>query len=309
MLLSYPSIYALGHKAVEGIFDGVVVIQEKLDGSQFSFGVINGQLLIRSKGAEIFPESADKMWAPAVATVVGLYQANLLHPDWIYRAEAICKPKHNTLCYSRVPRGGLILYDVTIGLEDYASPESVEIIGEGLNLEVAPTVFRDKLDATNSLNLFRQLLETESILGGTKIEGIVIKNYAKFTRDKHVMMAKVVSDMFKEKHKTEWAGGKSSGKDIVDTIIESLRTPARWQKAVQHLREQGTLLGAPQDIGPLMREVQEDVFKEEEDEIKDALFKYAKDHIRRGVASGLAKWYKQELAKNVLAKENSDVVM
>jgi ATP-dependent RNA circularization protein (DNA/RNA ligase family) len=39
MILSYPSIYALGHRAIRELFDGPVVVEEKIDGSQFSFGV------------------------------------------------------------------------------------------------------------------------------------------------------------------------------------------------------------------------------------------------------------------------------
>ncbi len=41
---SYPSVYQLGHKAIQNIFDGKVVIEEKIDGSQFSFGMINRPL-------------------------------------------------------------------------------------------------------------------------------------------------------------------------------------------------------------------------------------------------------------------------
>jgi hypothetical protein len=35
---SYSSIYALGHKALAELFMEPVLIEEKVDGSQFSFG-------------------------------------------------------------------------------------------------------------------------------------------------------------------------------------------------------------------------------------------------------------------------------
>lgn len=38
---SYPKSLNVGHKLAEKLFDGPVVIQEKVDGSQFSFGVFN----------------------------------------------------------------------------------------------------------------------------------------------------------------------------------------------------------------------------------------------------------------------------
>lgn len=50
MINSYPSIYSLGHRYISELFSGPVVIQEKIDGSQFSFGNLNGKLFCRSKG-------------------------------------------------------------------------------------------------------------------------------------------------------------------------------------------------------------------------------------------------------------------
>ena len=41
---SYGKIFNLGHKETEALFDGPVVVEEKIDGSQFSFGSINGEL-------------------------------------------------------------------------------------------------------------------------------------------------------------------------------------------------------------------------------------------------------------------------
>ena len=36
--------------------------------------------------------------------------------------------------------------------------------------------------------------------------------------------------------------------DMIALLIQELTTPARWQKAVQHLREDGKLEGSPRDI-------------------------------------------------------------
>ena len=75
---SYPSIYALGHKAVADIFVEPVLIEEQIDGSQFSFGIFETNrdmpntelagytLRCRSKRAEILPLAPDKMFQAAV---------------------------------------------------------------------------------------------------------------------------------------------------------------------------------------------------------------------------------------------------
>lgn len=57
-LHSYPKIFAIGHKAVQELFDGPVLVEEKIDGSQFSFGVIDGKIEMRSRGCAVLPEAA-----------------------------------------------------------------------------------------------------------------------------------------------------------------------------------------------------------------------------------------------------------
>ena len=67
-------------------------------------------------------------------------------------------------------------------------------------------------------------------------------------------------------------------------------------------RDDGKLLDAPQDIGPLMKEIHEDLDSEETETIKEALYKmYIKD-IKRSATRGFADWYKDRLAKNLLDK-------
>ena len=41
----------------------------------------------------------------------------------------------------------------------------------------------------------------------------------------------------------------------------------------------------------------------DQEEIKEALFKHFWQHIQRGITSGLAEWYKDELAKSAFEKE------
>ncbi len=96
-LHSYPKVYAIGHGAIAELFDGDVLVEEKIDGSQFSFGrSVDGELLMRSRGATIVPGSSDsKMFAAAIATVQSL-SPNLIH-GWTYRCEYLAKPKHNVL--------------------------------------------------------------------------------------------------------------------------------------------------------------------------------------------------------------------
>jgi len=298
---SYPSIFNLGHRYVADLLTSPVLVEEKVDGSQFSFGLFeeNGgnvgaydRLRVRSKGAEMHPEAPEKMFAAGVAWV--RENAHMLKPGWTYRGEYLAKPKHNALTYDRHPRNHIILFDINPAQEEYLPWEAKAQEAERLGLEVVPRLFHGKLD---TIEQFREYLTRESILGGQKIEGVVIKNYALFGQDKKVLMGKFVSEAFKEVHSKSWKADNPGKADIIQRLVEKYHGPARWQKAVIHLREQGKLDGSPRDIGLLMREVWPDIEKEEKDEIKEALYAWAADKIRRGVTAGLPEWYKEELLK------------
>lgn len=289
---SYPKVWNLGHPRVLDLLSGPVYVQEKVDGSQFSFGVIGEELVMRSKGAQVYPEAADELFRPAVETVLRLYEEGKLKPGNIYRGEALCRPKHNTLKYGRVPEGNIALFDVQWGEQVYADPKDLPLYAEYLGIESVPLLWYGEIEDAEAI---RGFLKTDSFLGGCKIEGVVIKNYARFGPDGKPLMAKHVSEAFKESHSKEWARSNPTRSDVIEKIIETLRTEARWKKAIQHLEEAGILEHSPRDIGKLLSELQRDVFEEEGDFIRDTLFEHFKKQIARGVSRGFPEFYKQLL--------------
>lgn len=287
---SYPTVYNLGHKAIDGIFRDPVYVEEKIDGSQFSFGLIGGELVCRSKGKQLILDAPEKMFIQAIESVK--QRQHLLHPGWVYRCEYVQKTKHNVLIYDRVPSGFLIGFDVAVGEESYLPYSAKQLEFERINLETVPLLFHGTVPDVDTV---RGFLDTISVLGGNKVEGVVVKNYQMFTAEKKVAIGKYVSEAFKEVAGGEWRKANPTGADLVTQLVTTYRTPARWQKAVQHLRDAGELQDSPKDIGPLMKEVNKDVLKEEEEAIKTFLFKYFWPKISRGLTAGLPEWYKQLL--------------
>lgn len=291
---TYPSIFALGHRAIEELLFDPVLVEEKIDGSQFSFGFFSGypkgHWRMRSKGADINLDAPEKMFAPAVEFVRSLPVV----VEWTYRAEYLSKPKHNVLAYDRTPRGGLILFDINTGHETYLGWDAKVAEAERLGLEVVPRIFEGRVADLTQLQTW---MATVSVLGGQTVEGLVFKNYYRFGRDAKVLMGKFVSEAFKEIHKGEWRRMNPNSADILDRLWAEYRTPARWAKALQHLGEAGKIEGSPRDIGLLIREVPTDVEKECAEEIKEALYAWAWPKLRRGLTSGLAEWYKGKLAE------------
>ena len=291
---SYPSIYALGHRYVEELLLDPVLVEEKIDGSQFSFGVFEHadgkDLRCRSKGAQLNIIAPDAMFSRGVETAKRLMDQ--LHVGWTYRAEYLMKPKHNALAYDRIPKDHVILFDINTGEESYLSYDEKKAKAERLGLEIVPKMFEGMI---TDVQHFRSLLDTVSCLGGQKIEGVVIKNYQRFGRDKKVLLGKFVSEAFKETHAREWKAANPTRGDVVEQLIATLKTDARWHKAVQHLREAGELEDSPRDIGLLMKEVPVDVEKEEAEYVKEKLYEWAWPQIRRGIIAGLPEWYKDRL--------------
>lgn len=293
---SYPKIMALGHRYTKEVLDKEVVAEEKIDGSQFSFGSFGGELKLRSKGATIYPETVQDLFKGAVATAVRLHDQGLLIEGWTYRGEAIKSFRHNALTYSRTPLGNVILFDIQPGYEDYLSWDAKAEEALRLGLEVTPRLFQGRLTLLD----LEDLLNTESHLGGPKIEGVVVKPVSPvYGEDGKAIMAKYVSEAFKEVHQSTWAkdNPKNGTGDLVERLLLTYKTEARWQKAVQHLEEAGSLDGSPKDIGPLIAEVWRDIVEEEADEIGRRLFKDVEKKLSRGVTAGLPEWYKMKLAQ------------
>lgn len=305
MLNSYPSIYNMGHKAIANLLKQPVYVQEKVDGSQISFGIgEDGELYARSKGCALNLLAPDKMFNQAVTVIKEL--APLLTKGYTYRGEYLAKPQHNALAYNRVPNKNIIIFDIQTGLESYLPYGEVSAEANRLGLETVPLLFTGTVE---NIEAFRAYLSNDSILGGQKIEGVVIKpvGYDIFGKDKKCLMGKFVSEAFKEVHSREWAKENPSSKDVIALISDKYTTPARWAKAVQHLRELGGITDDVKDIGLIMAEVPTDVLKECEEQMKAELWAWAWPHIRRGLTRGLPQWYKEELLKRQFNGEQSQV--
>lgn len=294
-LASYSDIYALGHHALAELFSGEVVIEEKIDGSQISFGRVGGELLMRSKGKQLTVLAPEKMFSKAVEAVTRVF--DLLPEGLTFRGEYLQAPKHNTLAYARVPENHIALFDVDRGNQDYLSPQEKYQWANLLGFDVVPTLFVGELKAeAGLLEMLKAMLPNESLLGGGAPEGLVIKNYSRYAPDKKILMGKYVRPEFVETHAVEWKKSNPVATDVIDGLIQAYKTDARWEKAVQHLRDAGKLEQAPRDIAALLEEVEADLDKECQEEIKRQLWKWAWPKIARGVKAGLPEWYKGHLA-------------
>ena len=174
-----------------------VVVQEKIDGSQISFGKKGGELFVRNKNKMIDVDCPDGLFANAVSVL----KDRSLPDGYVFRGEYLKTPKHNVLAYDRIPKDHIIIYDIEKGdgTNHYLSPIETQKIAFGVGFETVPT-FRDYLFEDIDQSIIDGLMNNRSILGGQLIEGLVFKCYDVFdSRDKTLMCKYVLAKISIEK--------------------------------------------------------------------------------------------------------------
>lgn len=304
MIRGFQKLFTWGDNPTHGMLkDATVEITEKIDGSQFNFGRVDGVVYMRSKNANVFQGDSNKMFSAAKAFVASV--EDKLPEGVIFHGEYIQSPRHNTLEYARVPKNHFMLFGITV-LSDSANydwmkrvtPNTVRAYwAEQLQCEQVPVLYYGPAaDAVEPREWLHTFMGKESALGKATMEGIVIKNYDRPCTYMDKMypgtFAKLVSAEFKEKHVDGW---KKSNPPALEQIGQAFNAEPRWRKAVQRLRESGALTGTVKDIGPLMKDIVADIEQEEEDAIKDMLYKLFRKDIMRMSTKNFPETYKRWL--------------
>lgn len=302
MINSYGKIYNLGHAALKDLFTSEVSVEEKIDGSQFSFGKKEGVLFCRSKNQNLNIEDPQTLFWEAVETAKELFP--ILKDGWTYRGEYLKKARHNVLAYDRIPNKHIIIFDIDTGNQSYLTPEDRKKESDRIGLECIPVMFYGMVTDVPQILKF---MDSISCLGGQKIEGLVFKNHNKLDEQFHkILMGKHVSEEFKEVQAANWKVDNPKKGDIIESLVQTYKTPARWNKAIQHLKESGNLTDSPKDISFLIKEVIKDVHEECEAEIKEKLYQWAYKEISRKITRGLPEWYKNKLIEKQFEGKNEN---
>ena len=163
---SYPKVLALGSTPIASILDGPVEVTEKIDGSQFGFGMVGSQLVIRSKDKIINETAPEAMFIPAVQQARRMADAEILPNNHFFHAEFLGHPRQVTLAYDRVPRNNLMLFAVQDEHGNFLHHEDLVDFSEHLDIEAIPLLAL----GTFSVDDLVAMLDAESELGGPKIE-------------------------------------------------------------------------------------------------------------------------------------------
>jgi len=297
-LPKYTKILTLGSAYTQNALKGEIIIQEKVDGSQFRFGINkNKELVIGTHRTIVTCPEENKMFAKGIKYVQSIEKILKSFPvNTYFFGEYLKTSKHNILEYDRIPNNHIILFDIFSNNKWITKRQELLNYANKLNLEIVPELYKGIINLEN----LKKLLNTSSCLGKELVEGIVIKNYNQtilLGGKVFPLFTKYVRDKFKERHNTQWK--KQSKKNSIEKFIHSFNTKARWNKALQYLKENNQLENKPRDIGKLIKRVKDDIIEEETENIKDFLFKKFSCDILRKSTYGLPEWYKNKLLENI----------
>ena len=297
---NYPKSYNLGNKNLEGFFEHPIYVQEKIDGSQFSFGYFDGKLRCWSRAQELNLLNPG-MFKPAIDALLDRDPLAFMN-ECTYRGEFLARPRHNHLAYDRIPKQHVVLFDVQDKAGEWLIHAELCVEGQRLGFDVAPVymLWNNQTDSESYLlEEIKKLVATmKPVLGGEHIEGVVLKSYQR-NADGHVMFGKYVRPEYREEapHKKP---KKGSGTDeFLAALAYAVTGPARWEKALQHLRDGGVATGEMQDMPLLIQEVNADIYLECSADFETSLLVWALPKMKQHFIKGLAEWYKDKLLEQI----------
>jgi len=227
--IKYPKIYRVGHRNTEGIFsvpEEEIIVEEKIDGANFRFGVINGKLRFGSRKVDLTEKKDYNQFKKAVEFVKNL-DISKMRPGHVYFAE-YCIPHSIQYNWEKMPL--LLGFDVWNGKGWLGYEDKVEAFNE-IGIEVVPLVDRVKAGDITPEYLNKVIPESKYYSG--KAEGVVFKNY------NVGMFAKLVSEAFKEVNQEIFGKSKKHASDDTEYILEKYVPVRRVEKVIQAMINEG----------------------------------------------------------------------
>lgn len=221
-LTKYQHIERLGHEDVEGLLDGAVVVQEKLDGANATVAMVDGKLVVATRNNTISvdgsPASGFKGLVEYVLAHTGIRALLTGDPTWILRGEWLVK---HSLNYAPGSFKHFYVFDVQ-SLGRYMEPREYESALEFHGIKFIPTLIQGDNLKVEELVPHSQGM---SFLGGADREGIVVKRYDFVNKWGRTTWGKIVTADFKEKNKLSFGAAKHDPVElrfVSDRLTETL---------------------------------------------------------------------------------------
>lgn len=275
----YPDVANKLPKGMASIPEGAIVeITEKVDSSNFRFWV--GEWKFGSREREL--EDGSGNFKAAISTLKSLPTdvKTSLKIDFghlIFYGEAMTGLRGNEIRYEREIPGGVAWFGAfdTNSMKWLVGAEKIIVLKVFAEQTGTTALAPEYIGPWPSDEKLAELLARPSRFGGNR-EGIVVKGYTDDLCDPwgHHFEMKLVNADFREK-KNNTKKEQTERADPWMEIAKQYATPMRVAKAVTRMKDNGSWneQSEEKNIGPLIGTVAKDILKEEEDAIKDELFR------------------------------------
>ena len=276
----YDSIPRYGKQGTRDILGTEVVVMEKLDGANASFGIIDGKLKMFSRNQELNEHNTLRGFYDWVRHNVDprkLFVSTIYFGEWLVP---------HTVQYKKESQCEFYLFDIyDVKTDTYLDWNITVQAAKHLGLRTPEVFFRGELHSMTDVDKYLGRSElTEAPNTG---EGIVVKDY------EGQQFVKIVSDKFKE---TKSIKQPSLDRTDIGTLIDSVLTPQRVEKLIHKKIDLG-LLPTELDITDtgnvlkaLSSDVVNDIFEEEMHIFLDMLRKKISKKTPIVVRELLEKW-------------------
>lgn len=228
MFIEYPKIFHLGREETEGILNGHVFLQEKIDGANTSVWMEEGEIHVGQSSREITDNEHNAYWDVEefknyILGHEGIVSLLKAHPDWRLFGEWL---KPHSLQYFDKSYNHWYLFDILTPEGKMLWPDIVEGYSRTFGIKHPHTFGSYKNPAISDID--RHL--GKGLLGKWG-EGVVIKNPNFINKFGNCVYAKVVTQKFMEANAAVFGGNNKHSDTYTETYISNkYMTASRVQK-------------------------------------------------------------------------------
>ena len=293
----YLKIKILGDEDNEDIFsdpEDDIVIEEKIDGANFRFMIKDCRIIFGSHNQSIGDSTREigGNWKRCVEHVkeklkdVDLTKIN----GFIFYGECCVKHSMEYDWTAIPPYLGFDIY--SFSLEEYVPYTVKKELFEKLGLEMVPLI---KTCKAKDMVAIDEKMVPKSAYSHSQAEGVVMKNYSK------QLMAKFVTDKFKEVNREAFGGGKKFAQNDDERLVATYCTNARIDKCIFKLLDEGNKLEMKL-MEKLGKMVLNDIYEEHSKEICWSSWSVNFKKVRTKIGRRCVAILKQVMVNNSLNK-------
>lgn len=258
-LTKYQHIERMGHEEVDGLLNGQVLIQTKLDGANLSVAwhpdqgmVVASRNMVVSLGGR--PDHGFNGAVEYCLTHRGLTSLFAVHPMWVVRGEWCVRHSIN---YGKEHYQHLYVFDIE-EQGRYVHPDVWGPLLDNFGIRRIKTL---AVFDSPTLDQLTPYTDGPDEFGAQAKEGIVIKNYAFVNKFGRTQWGKLVTADFKTANKLAFGAHKSDAYEL--QFAANTVTVAGVLKTIHKMRDEKARGITVRDMAELLGRVYYDCFQEE----------------------------------------------